>query len=118
MLAADDIDIQISQDLSELLVTMFQELRSGQALGTSLDPLSSVLSTAEAINVAYSAMAEAWYLEGRKAAPSQLLRHLGGTVIKDDDDDRKRVQNYFRLVRSKRSQDPKWVQLLDGEKWL
>jgi len=118
MLENDGIESRVEDNLSELLVTVFQELRSGKAMGTSLDPLSSVLSTAEAINVAYSAMAEAWYLDNTGAQPSQLLRHLSGTVIKDDEDDRKRVQNYFRLVRSKRAGEKAWDELLAGEKWL
>ncbi|MCB1807456.1 MAG: AAA family ATPase, partial [Candidatus Competibacteraceae bacterium] len=75
-------------------------------------------STAEAINVAYSAAAENWYLGSGELQPRQLLRHLRGTVIKDDEDDRKRVKNYLRLVRSKRVKEPEWDDLLQGEQWL
>jgi len=117
MLADDEIEARIDTDITELLVTVFQELRSGKALGTSLDPLTSVLSTAEAINVAYSAAAESFYLHGETVRPRQLLRHLSGTVIKDEEDDRKRVQNYLRLIKSKRT-GSKWKDLLEGEKWL
>ena len=117
MLAQESVETPLHNDATELLVTVFQELRSGKALGTSLEPLSSVLSTAEAINVAYSAAAECWYLD-QEFAPRQLLRHLSGTVIKDDDDDRKRVKNYLRLIRSKREAEPGWQDLLQGEKWL
>ena len=77
-----------------------------------------MLSTAEAINVAYSAMIESWYMTQQPAQPQQLLRHLSGTVIKDDDDDRKRVQNYLRLVRTKRANDADWEAFLSGEQWL
>lgn len=118
MLTADDIDTSVSNDVAELLVTVFQELRSGKALGTTLDPLTSVLSTAEAINVAYSAAAESWYLHDESVQPGQLLRHLSGTVIKDEEDDRKRVKNYLRLVRSKRGNKAQWERLLEGEKFL
>lgn len=118
MLATDGIEATLENNIAELLVTVFQELRSSKAMGTSLDPLTSVLSTAEAINVAYSAAAESWYLDGNEVMPRQLLRHLRGTVIKDDDDDRKRVKNYFRLVRSKRANDANWSDLLEGEQWL
>lgn len=117
MLAQENVETPLSNDATELLVTVFQELRSGKALGTSLEPLSSVLSTAEAINVAYSAAAECWYLN-QEFTPRQLMRHLSGTVIKDDDDDRKRVKNYLRLIRSKREAEPGWQDLLKGEKWL
>ena len=118
MLEQDGVEAPLSNEVTELLVTVFQELRHGRALGTTLEPLSSVLSTAEAINVAYSAAAESWYLNGGGVGPGQLLRHLRGTVIKDDEDDHKRVKNYFRLVRSKREREPGWAELLDGERWL
>ncbi len=117
ILMQENIEAPLSNDVTELLDTVFQELRSGKALGTSLEPLSSVLSTAEAINVAYSAAAESWYLD-QEFAPRQLLRHLSGTVIKDDDDDHKRVKNYLRLIRSKRAEEPGWKDLLQGEQWL
>lgn len=118
LLTEDAIQAPLSNNITEMLVTVFQELRSGKALGASLEPLSSVLSTAEAINVAYSAAAENWYLGSGELQPRQLLRHLRGTVIKDDEDDRKRVKNYLRLVRSKRVKEPEWDDLLQGEQWL
>ena len=118
LLAEDGVQTEFRNDVAELLVTVFQELRSGKALGTGLEPLSSVLSTAEAINVAYSTAAEHWYLGEGDLQSRQLLRHLRGTVIKDDEDDRKRVKNYLRLVRSKRAQEPVWEELLQGEQWL
>ena len=51
-------------------------------------------------------------------APPHLLRHLGGTVIKDEDDDRRRLRDYLRLVRTHRGEDPDWQALLQGEAWL
>ena len=119
MLADDAVDIQISTDMSELLVTVFQELRSGKAIGTALEPLSSILSTAEAIHVAHSAASDCWYLDqSSELKPDKLLRHLSGTVIKDDAEDRMRAKNYLRLIRSKRESLPGWQALLEGERWL
>ncbi|MFD2112631.1 ATP-binding protein [Thiorhodococcus fuscus] len=118
LLAAEGIETAPAPDLTGLLITLFQELRQAQALGVALEPLSNVLSTAEAINVLYSAMAESWYLGGGPPGPAQLLRHLGGTVIKDEEDDRRRLRDYLRLVRSHRSDDPAWRALLEGEAWL
>lgn len=118
LLAADGIDTRMPPDVTELLVTVFQELRSGEAMGVRLDALSSVLSTAEAVNVAYSAAADGWYFQSAAPDAAQILRHLNGTVIKDDEDDRKRLRDYLRLVRSKRIADPRWAALLDGERWL
>ena len=102
----------------EMLVTIFNELRNGHAMGAAVEPLSNVLSTAEAINVVYSAAAECWYMGEEKVSPSYLLRHISGTLIKDDEDDRKRVKNYLRLIRNKRKNDPAWRELLAGEQWI
>jgi len=118
LLAAEGIATPVAPDLTLLLVTLFQELRQAKALGVSLEPLASVLSTAEAINVLYSALADAWYLGGGAAGPAGLLRHLGGTVIKDEEDDRRRLSDYLRLVRAHRGEDPLWQALLMGEGWL
>ena len=118
LLAAEAIETPPAAELSQLLVTLFQELRHAKALGVSLEPLSNVLSTAEAINVLYSASAESWYLGDGPPTPAHLLRHLGGTVIKDEEDDRRRVRDYLRLVRTHRGDEPAWQALLDGEAWL
>lgn len=118
LLAEDGIQTRLPPDVGLLLVQVFQELRGGEALGVRLEPLSSVLSTAEAVNVAYSAAAEAWYFERAPARPQGLLRHMSGTVLKDDADDRKRVHDYLRLLHSKRVSDPAWAGLLEGERWL
>ncbi len=118
LLAEDGIEARLPPDVGLLLVQVFQELRGGEALGVRLEPLSSVLSTAEAVNVAYSAAAEAWYFEHDAVQPERLLRHMSGTVLKDDADDRKRVTDYLRLLRSKRGGEPVWRRLLEGERWL
>lgn len=118
LLAEDGIEARFPPDVSRLLVQVFQELRAGEALGVRLEPLSSVLSTAEAVNVAYSAAAEAWYFEREDARPESLLRHFSGTALKDDSDDRKRLVDYLRLLRSKRGAEPGWAALLAGERWL
>ncbi len=118
LLAEDGIGARLPPDVSQLLVQVFQELRAGEALGVRLEPLSSVLSTAEAVNVAYSAAAEAWYFGDGSAQPEHLLRHMSGTALKDDADDRKRLTDYLRLLRGKRGNDPGWKRLLDGERWL
>ncbi|GBC61441.1 AAA family ATPase [Desulfonema ishimotonii] len=117
-LAADGIGQSVEPAVMALLVTVFQELRSGRAAGTKLEPLASIMSTAEAIQVAFSAAADGWYLENAPVRASSLLKHLSGTVIKDDDDDRKRVRHYLRFVRTKRKKEPVWEEFLQGEKWL
>lgn len=118
LLAEDGIEARLPPEVGQMLVQVFHELRGNEALGMRLEPLSSVLSTAEAVNVAYSAAAEAWYFDRDEARPDRVLRHLSGTALKDDADDRKRLADYLRLVRSKRGSEPAWAALLEGERWL
>ncbi|MBK1721273.1 ATP-binding protein [Thiocystis violacea] len=118
LLTAEGIGASVAPELTGLLVTLFQELRQAQALGVALEPMSNVLSTAEAINVLHSALADCWYLGDGSAGPAQLLRHLGGTLIKGEEDDRRRLRDYLRLVRGHRADEPAWRALLEGEVWL
>ncbi|MCP4157738.1 MAG: AAA family ATPase [bacterium] len=117
-LEEDGIQENLPPVVAELLVTVFQELRSGRADGTKLESMSSILSTAEAIQVAFSMAAESWYMGDKTVSPANLLRHLSGVVIKDDEDDRKRVYHYLRFIKSRRKQEPLWNAFFDGEKWL
>src|SRR5262245_38272459 len=51
------IPLTVPPDLTEILLTTFHELRTGKTSddGKAIEPLSSVLSTAEAVSVAYAA---------------------------------------------------------------
>ncbi len=117
LLCAERIEATVPVDLATLLVTVFQELRSARAEGVALEPLANPLSTAEAIGLLQSACAEAWYFGG-EPGPERLLRHLSGTVIKDEEEDRRRIRDYLRLVQEHRSEDPLWQSLFAGERWL
>ncbi len=116
-LSEEGIDQPAPPDVIELLVTVFQELRNGRTMGAKIENLSSILSTAEAVQVAFSAAAECWYMNRTSLLPAYLLKHLSGAVIKDDDDDRQRVKDYLHFVGLKRT-DRRWRELLAGKEWL
>jgi MoxR-like ATPase len=90
------VPVGLSPELTEILVTTFHELRTGQsAEGQALEPLTTAMSTAEAISTAYAAGLHAWYYDGGPAQPYHLVQHLIGTALKDSADDLKKLRHYF-----------------------
>ena len=83
-------------DLLEVLVTIFRELRSGVAAdGTHVDRPSTVMSTAEAVEVAVSLAVRGHFLRGGAPEPGDLVEALAGAAVKGDDDDLARIRRYL-----------------------
>ncbi|MGA1132424.1 MAG: ATP-binding protein [Prochlorotrichaceae cyanobacterium] len=107
LLEQSGIPLTLPLDLTEVLVTTFRELRSGQTLeGQTLEPLSTVMSTAEAVSVGYAAGLHSYYYP----APGQphitadrILQNLWGAALKESEEDRKRLRHYFHQVVKARS---------------
>lgn len=113
-LALEDVKVKLEADVADLLVDAFNEMRNGLVEGTAIDPPSTVLSMAEAIAVAYSAALDCHYFGEKRLQPCHLSRYLVGTVIKDDQDDVRRLQEYMRVVAKKRATQPAWQDFLKG----
>ena len=108
------VPLTLGGEITELLVTTFRELRSGLTIdGKGLEPLSTVLSTAEAVNTASAAGVHAYYYDAGPAQPRHVVQHLVGTVLKDNPDDLKKVRHYFDHVVQKRAGDL-WRQFYDA----
>ena len=61
--------LRLPEDLAEVLVTTFHELRSGQtAGGKAIEPLTSAMSTAEAVSVGFAAVRAGALLRRGRAA--------------------------------------------------
>jgi len=107
------IPLSLPLDLTEVLVTTFRELRSGQTLdGQTLEPLSTVMSTAEAVSVGYAAGLHSYYYpHPHPPEPTitadRILQSLWGAALKESEADRKRLRHYFHQVVKSRS----------GEQW-
>lgn len=99
---------RLAEDVAELLATAFQELRAGSIQGVAMEAPGAVLSTAEAISVAFSAAVRCHYFGQEQVRPCDLSRFMLGTVIKDDDQDSRRFHDYLRLVRKLREGDARW----------
>lgn len=113
-LAQQRIGTTVAPDVLALLATAFQELRSGSVEGTAVERPGTVLSTAEAIDVAFNAACQCWYFGQEPVGPAHLARHLLGTVIKDDDEDRRRFAEYLRVVARQRAGQPQWQEFVAG----
>ena len=95
-----------SQDVIEVLVTTFRELRSGESDdGNAMERLTSVMSTAEAVAVGHAVGIRGWYLRGGEATPADVVECLAGTAAKDDPEDLRRIRRYLEQRVSKRTGD-------------
>jgi MoxR-like ATPase len=103
MLERASVPVALSLDMTELLVTTFRELRTGKTVdGKGMETLSTVMSTAEAVGTAYAAAMHSYFYEDGEVRPKHLVQHLVGTVLKDNEDDLKKVRHYFQHVAKKR----------------
>jgi hypothetical protein len=99
LLKRADIPIALKPDIVELLVTTFHELRNSKTGdGKALEPLTTAMSTAEAVSTAYASGIHAWYFGSREVEPQHLVHHLVGTALKDAPDDLKKLEHYFNHV--------------------
>ncbi len=104
LLARAAVPITLPPDMTELLVTTFQELRSGKTVaGKAVEGPSTVMSTAEAVSVAYAAGLQAHYYGDGQIGAEELVLNIVGTALKDDPDDLDKLRHYFNhVVRGRR----------------
>ena len=118
LLSRASIPISIKPELTEILVTTFHELRRGKtADGKGLEPLSTVMSTAEAVSVGYAAGIHAYYYNEGEMTPEHLVQSLVGSAMKDAKEDLKKLDNYFDRVVKNRS-GAVWKQFYEAKKHL
>ncbi len=118
LLTASGVPLQPPPDLVEVIVTAFRELRSGTTSdGKSLEQLSSVLSTAEAVSLTHALGVRAWYLRSGEPTPADFVDSLAGTAVKDNPDDLKRLRAYLEQRVSGRKGNA-WKALYDARHLL
>lgn len=106
LLQKSGVPIAPKEELLELLVTTFRELRNGETTdGTAIEKLSSVMSTAEAVTVAHAVGVRGWFLRGDAGTPADLVECLSGTAAKDNAEDLKKIRRYLEQRVPKRKGD-------------
>lgn len=101
-------EITINEDVVDLLVTVFQELRQGQTQsGTNIKTPDAVMSSAEAFNVAYASALEGYYLGDKSLSANAVAKQIIGVVLKDNPDDIKRIRFYMDNVAKERAKKDK-----------
>lgn len=90
---------EMGEDVLDVLVSVFRDLRTGRtADGASVAQPKSVMSTAEAVNVAHAATLEAAYLSGGAATAAHVARQVRGVVFKDDPEDARKLRSYVDTI--------------------
>ncbi len=108
LLRRSGVTAEPRRDLLEVLVLAFRELRTGQtARGDSMERLSAVMSTAEAVSVAHAVGLRGWFLRGEPGTAADLVSCLAGTAAKDSPEDLARLRRYLE-------QQVTWR---NGEQW-
>lgn len=96
LLARSGVEEPPRRDVLEVLVTTFRELRAGTTgSGDPLDPMTAVMSTAEAVAVAHAVGLRGWFLRRAAGEPADIVECLAGTAAKDDADDLARLRRYL-----------------------
>jgi len=118
MLQRSGVPTAPPDDLLEVLVTTFRELRAGETQdGKPMERLQAVLSTAEAISVAHSIGVRGYYLRGDGGSAADLVECLAGTAAKDNPEDLKRLRVYLEQRVSRRTSPP-WRALYEARHLL
>jgi MoxR-like ATPase len=103
-LARAVIEVDVPEPTLDLLVTTFQELRTGRTgEGVALSRPEAVMSTAEAVNVAHAAALEAVFLDAGRVTGAHIARQLQGVVLKDDIEDARKLKAYVEHIGKERS---------------
>lgn len=91
--------VELGDDLLELLVTTFHELRGGRTVeGVALERPSAAMSTAEAVSVGLSSALYATFFGEGRVEPEHVAMHLPGSAARDATEDRKILRDYFELA--------------------
>jgi hypothetical protein len=99
LLKEANVPVECPPEVMDLLVSTFHDLRTGAAAdGTVVERPSTVMSTAEAVAVGFSAGLEAHYFGDGKMEGTHVARQLLGTVLKDNPEDAKKLRQYFDVV--------------------
>ncbi|WP_061249442.1 AAA family ATPase [Leptospira alstonii] len=118
LLKQANVPVRLPEDLTQVLVTSFHELRNSKTIsGKALEPLSSALSTAEAVSVGFSAALHAYYYDEGKVNAGHIVSNMLGSGVKDSVEDLKKIRHYFDQVVAFRNEHA-WYEFFKSRKLL
>ncbi|EKS07491.1 AAA family ATPase [Leptospira santarosai] len=118
LLKQANVPAKLPEDLTQVLVTCFHELRNSKTIsGKALEPLSSILSTAEAVSVGFSAVLHAYYYDEGKVNAGHIVSNMLGSGVKDSVEDLKKIRHYFDQVVAYRNERA-WLDFFQSRKLL
>jgi len=98
------VKVDIPDATIDLLVTTFHDLRTGRTgEGVALSRPETVMSTAEAVNVAHAASMEAAFLDDGRVTGGHVARQIQGVVLKDDAEDARKFKAYIDHISRERA---------------
>ena len=108
----------VDDGVIDVLVSVFRDLRTGTTEdGATVATPNSVMSTAEAVNVAHAAALDALYLDGSKASTSHIARQIRGVVFKDDPEDARRFRSYVdQIAKARMKRSKAWSEFYKAAK--
>jgi MoxR-like ATPase len=99
LLGDSDVTVTYPDDTLELLITTFQDLRTGRTEeGAAIEKPGTIMSTAEAVAVSFSAGLDAYYFGDGHIKGAHITRQLKGTVFKDDPNDVAKLKHYLNVI--------------------
>ncbi|MES0828365.1 ATP-binding protein [Ruegeria sp. SCP11] len=103
-----DFQTDMPEDVLDVVVSVFRDLRTGRAEdGAVVAQPKSVMSTAEAVNVAHGALLDAAFLSGENPTGAHVARQLRGVVFKDDAEDARKLRAYVDTIARARGRKSK-----------
>jgi MoxR-like ATPase len=118
LLQRSGVPVAPDEDVLEVLVTTFRELRAGVAAdGNAMEKLTAVMSTAEAVSVAHAVGVRGWFLRGDAGSAADVVECLAGTAAKDNAEDLKKIRRYLEQRASKRNGEH-WRALYEARRLL
>jgi len=107
--------IQIPEDTLDLLITVFQELRTGRSTsGGRFTPISTVMSTSEEISLLLDSAIYAKFFGKSKIEPKHIAMNIIDAVVKDDKENLSKLREYFNIVaRIRANNSPLWKEFTD-----
>jgi MoxR-like ATPase len=97
---------EFPQDVLEMLVTTFHELRAGRdSEGVAVPATASPVSTAEAVAVGLQAALQAQHFGSGQVEPADVVRHLPGSLDADAEADGNALRSYFDVTVRRRAKE-------------